>query len=108
MATVILPSGDTADILEVDKLTAGVKLAVQRAVSMTVNNGKMVLNLAITEEMKVATIANLVTSWSKDVPVSIKAVEALGIKDYNALCEAVKEHTALLRATPDKSDAPSN
>lgn len=105
MATVTLPSGDTAEIMEVDKLTAGVKLAVHRAVSMTVNNGKMALTLGMSEEMKIAALAHLILSWSKDVPVSVQAIENLGIKDYNALGEAIKEHMDLLGSKPDKSNS---
>jgi len=105
MANVTLPSGTTAEITDPDDMTAGTKLAVQRAVSMEVNNGKMVLSLALTEEMKVAAIVTLVKSWSKDVAVTKANVEALSIRDYNALAEAVKEHMKLLRAAPDKSDS---
>lgn len=105
MANVTLPSGTTAEITDPEDMTAGTKLAVQRAVSMEVNNGKMVLSLALSEEMKVAAIVTLVKSWSKEVPITKANVEALAIKDYNALADAVKEHMSLLRATPDKSDA---
>jgi GTP cyclohydrolase III len=103
MATVSLPSGKTAEIADVDSLTAGVKLAAQRAVSMTVSGGKVVMTLALTEDMKVAALAQLITSWTHEFPVTVKNIEALGIKDYNALSDAVKEHMALLRTTPDKS-----
>lgn len=105
MATVNLPSGNTAEVLEVEHLTAGVKLAVQRAVEMTVNNGKIVMSLALTEEMKIAALCKLVTKWSLPEPVSPRSLEALAIKDYNALSDAVKEHMDLLRATPDKSSS---
>lgn len=104
MATVNLPSGDTAEIVEVDDLTAGVKLAVQRAVQMTVQNGKVVMSLALTEEMKIAALCKLVKSWSKPIAITAQNIETLGIKDYNALTDAVKEHMELLKATPDKSD----
>jgi 2-methylisocitrate lyase-like PEP mutase family enzyme len=103
MATVTLPSGNTAEIMEVDELTAGVKLAVQRAVSMTMTGGKMVLSLALNEEMKIAALCKLVKSWSFPVMVNEKAFESMAIKDYNALADAVKDHMELLRATPDKS-----
>lgn len=105
MATVNMPSGNTAEILDVDKLTAGVKLAVQRAVSMTVQNGKVIMTLALTEEMKIAALCKLITAWSLPVMVDAKAIEGLGIKDYNALSDAVKEHMDLLKATPDKSSS---
>ena len=105
MAEVKLPSGDTAVIMEIEELTAGVKLAAQRAVQMTLQNGKMVLSLALNEEMKIASLAVLIKSWSKPVPVTAKEIERLGIKDYNALTEAVKGHLKELRTTPDKSDS---
>jgi hypothetical protein len=108
MATVTLPSGDTAEITDPDDMTAGTKLAVQRAVSMVVNNGKMELSLALSEEMKVAALVTLIKSWSKDLPVTKASVEGLAIKEYNALSDAIKEHMGLLRATPDKSDAPQD
>jgi hypothetical protein len=105
MATVELPSGKTAEVLETDKLTAGVKLAVQRAVSMVVKDGQMAISLALTEEMKIATMVKVVTSWTHDFPVTAQTIENLSIQDYNALSEAVSEHMKLLRTAPDKSAA---
>lgn len=105
MATVELPSGNTADLVEPEALTAGVKLAVQRAVSLTVRDGQAVMSLAMSEEMKIAALVRLVKSWSLPVAVTAQNIENLAIKDYNALSEAVEEHMKLLRATPDKSDA---
>lgn len=105
MATVSLPSGNTAEVTEPDALTAGSKLAVQRSVQVDVKNGHMVMSLALTEEMKVAALIHLIKSWSFQEPVSLKAIEALSIKDYNALTDSIKEHMKLLRATPDKSDS---
>lgn len=103
MATVELPSGIKAELLDVDKLTAKVKLDAQRAVSMTIKDGKMALSLALSEEMKIATVASCLTSWSSELPADQRGIEALGIKDYNALMDAAKEHLELLKSTPDKS-----
>jgi hypothetical protein len=105
MATIELPSGHTAEIMDPEHLTTAVKLAVQRAVQMEVNGKKIVMSLALTEEMKIAALSKLIQSWSLPSVVSVQNIEGLAIKDYNALCDGIKEHMKLLRTSPDKSDA---
>jgi hypothetical protein len=103
MATVELPSGHTADILDTDELTAGVKLAVQRSIQMVVKDKQVVMSLALSEEMKIATLVKVIKSWTHEKLPTAQAIEELSIRDYNALTEAIKEHMKLLSASPDKS-----
>lgn len=107
MANVQLPSGINAVLLDVEELTAGVKLAAQRAVTMTIKDGKMVMSLAMGEEVKIATLAAVLKSWDSTLPADQHGIEALGIKDYNALVEFCKDHLELLKSAPDKSNAAS-
>jgi hypothetical protein len=105
MASVTLPSGIKAELMNVDELTAGVKLAAQRAVSVTLKDGKMVMSLAMSEDIKIATIAAVLKSWDSALEANQHGIEQLGIKDYNALVGFCKEHLELLKSTPDKSDS---
>jgi hypothetical protein len=98
-----LPSGATATLREVADLTAGDKLAVQSAITIDTAGGNMQISLGLAEEMKIATVAHVVSAWSFEAPPSVISVQTLSLADYAALCDAAQPHMAALGMGADKS-----
>lgn len=100
---VTLPSGTVATVKDVAALSAGDKLAVHSEIALEQVNGKTKVTLGLLEELKVATAAHVVEKWSNEAETSIHTVTKLGLADYNALMDAIKEHVKLLGLVTDKS-----
>ena len=91
-----LPSG--GHIVLRDKLVAKDKFDVQNSLKFKVKDGKeQEVSGGITNDMRNALLAELITSWSLDAPLpsanfeeGMAAIDDMDIDDYNALQEAVE------------------
>ena len=91
-----LPSGGYIEFR--DSLKAKDKFTVQNSLKFKVKDGKeQEVSGGITNDMRNALLAELITSWSLDAPLpsadmkaGMAAVDDMDIDDYNALQEAVE------------------
>jgi hypothetical protein len=91
-----LPSGGY--IVCRDKLQAEDKFGVQDSLRFKVKDGQeQEVSGGITNTMRNALLAGIITEWSLDAPLpaqdpdaGMKAIRAMDIDDYNALQEAVE------------------
>ena len=91
-----LPSGGYVDVR--DNLVADDKFAVQDSIKFKVRDGKeQEVSGGITNDMRNALLAELITGWSLKAPLpsadmkaGMAAIDDMDIDDYNALQEAVE------------------
>lgn len=87
-----LGKGRTAEVVDVDDITHGVKMKVQSLLPDAENTEHMYLNMA---RMRELLIAHLVTSWSLDLPVPggdpAKLADVPG-SAYTALLDGTERH----------------
>ena len=91
-----LPSGGYIEFR--DSLKARDKFAVQNSLKFKVKDGKeQEVSGGITNDMRNALLAELITAWSLDAPLpsadlakGMTAIDDMDIDDYNALQEAVE------------------
>jgi hypothetical protein len=99
-----LPDGQWAELRDVAGLKAGDKVAVQRAVKFTqAPDGKpLEVNAGMSEDMQVALLAQVITSWSYEAPVTEDAILDLPVGVYNVLAEATTDHIEVMRVVPNR------
>jgi hypothetical protein len=91
-----LPSGGFVEVR--DKLQADDKFGVQNSIKFKVKDGKeQEVSGGITNDMRNALLASIITDWSLDAPIpskdpgaGLKAIRAMDLDDYNAVQEAVE------------------
>jgi hypothetical protein len=91
-----LPSGGSIELR--DSLVAKDKFSVQNSIKFKVKDGKeQEVSGGITNDMRNALLAGLITDWTLDAPLPSKdmkagmaAIDNMDIDDYNALQEAVE------------------
>lgn len=102
-----LPDGHWAEIRAVEEMKAGDLLAARRAIQVPVStNGATTVSAGVTDDMRNALLARLITAWSYEgLPVpslSPASLEELPIAAYRRLCDAVEPHMELVNFTPNQ------
>jgi hypothetical protein len=110
-----LPGDDWAELRDPSDLRAKDKIAVQRAIVFSMQNpddepedgqepSRVPVSAGLAEDMTVAMLCRLITSWSLQPPAPVTAavIEDLPLATYTALSDAIVPHLEAVRSAPNR------